>query len=77
MKHIHHSDPSGYWHQSQRENAACAHPTAPVAHSNQTGMGKPSHDEVAARAYEIYRQEGCPQGRDVQHWLEAEKQVSG
>jgi len=26
-------------------------------------------------AYEIYLMEGCPQGRDVQHWLEAETRM--
>ena len=36
---------------------------------------KPSHDEVARKAYEIYLKEGCPQGRDVQHWLDAEARV--
>ena len=74
MKHIHHSDPSAYWHQSQRENSANMHPSA--ADAGQTGMdAKPSHDEVARKAYEIYMKEGCPQGRDVQHWLDAESQI--
>ena len=76
MQRIHHSDPSGYWHQSQRENAVNARPAPPALHSTQTGiMVKPSHDEVARKAYETYQKEGCPQGRDVQHWLEAEIQV--
>ena len=76
MKHTQHSDPSEYWHQSQRENSANKHPSAQAAHSTQTGIKvKPSHDEVAGKAYEIYRKEGCPQGRDVQHWLEAEIEV--
>ena len=33
---------------------------------------EPSHDKVAKKAYAIYLKEGRPQGRDVQHWLEAE-----
>lgn len=33
---------------------------------------KPVHDEVAKKAYAIYLEEGRPQGRDVQNWLEAE-----
>jgi hypothetical protein len=37
---------------------------------------KPSHDEVARKAYDIYLKEGCPQNRDIQHWLEAETQMS-
>lgn len=35
----------------------------------------PSRDEVALQAYLIYVRQGCPQGRDVQHWLEAENQL--
>jgi hypothetical protein len=35
----------------------------------------PSRDEVARRAYFLYQNEGCPQGRDVQHWLEAEAEM--
>jgi hypothetical protein len=77
MKHIHHSDQSAYWHQSQREKSADGHPSAPAGHSTQTGIkAKPSHDEVARNAYEIYLKEGCPQGRDVQHWLMAEAHMS-
>ena len=34
----------------------------------------PSPDEVARRAYFSYVNEGSPQGRDVQHWLDAEAQ---
>lgn len=76
MKHIHHSNPSEYWHQSQRENSANEHPSAQPAHSTHTGIKvKPSRDEVAGKAYEIYRKEGCPQGRDVEHWLDAENQI--
>jgi hypothetical protein len=35
----------------------------------------PSADEVARRAYFSYKNEGSPQGRDVQHWLAAEAQL--
>jgi len=35
----------------------------------------PSPDEVARRAYFSYMNEGSRPGRDVQHWLEAEKQL--
>jgi hypothetical protein len=44
--------------------------------SHKGGKGKPTHDEVARKAYEIYEKEGHPQGRDVQHWLRAESQLS-
>ena len=32
----------------------------------------PSADEVARMAYFSYVNEGSPEGRDVQHWLDAE-----
>lgn len=36
----------------------------------------PSHEEIAARAYQIFVERGCPEGRDLEHWLEAEAQLS-
>ena len=36
----------------------------------------PVSDPVAALAYQIYLQEGRPQGRAVQHWAEAEAQLA-
>jgi Cu2+-exporting ATPase len=36
---------------------------------------KPAEDEVAKKAYAIYLNEGRPQGRDVQNWLEAETKL--
>jgi hypothetical protein len=35
----------------------------------------PFPDEVARRAYFTYLNEGAPQGRHVQHWLDAEAQL--
>ena len=31
--------------------------------------------DVARRAYLIYLEEGCPQGRHVEHWLRAESEL--
>jgi len=33
------------------------------------------HDEIAKVAYDLYQKEGCPEGRELIHWLEAEKIV--
>ena len=33
------------------------------------------HDMVAMRAYELYLDDGAPQGRDVEHWLRAETEL--
>jgi hypothetical protein len=35
----------------------------------------PDHESITKRAYELYQQEGCLDGRALDHWLEAERQV--
>lgn len=35
----------------------------------------PSHDEIARRAYQIYEEEGCQPGREVEYWLRAEAEL--
>jgi hypothetical protein len=50
-------------------------PTAPWGSSQRGVNFVPSPDEVARRAYFTYVNEGAPQGRAVQHWLEAETQL--
>jgi hypothetical protein len=40
-------------------------------------ISQTTHDEIARRAYELWLQEGCPHGRDIAHWREAERQVLG
>jgi hypothetical protein len=37
----------------------------------------PSADEIAAEAYRIYCERGHEDGRDMEHWLEAERRLSG
>ena len=34
-----------------------------------------SSDEIAARAYQIYEREGRSDGRDMDHWLRAEREL--
>jgi hypothetical protein len=36
---------------------------------------KPTHDQIARRAYEIFDKNGRVPGQDVQNWLEAERQL--
>lgn len=58
------------------EKLACARPPATTTNPNKTGIDvRPSRDDVAKRAYYIYLKQGCPQGQDMQHWLEAEAQA--
>ncbi|MEW6159542.1 MAG: DUF2934 domain-containing protein [Verrucomicrobiota bacterium] len=35
----------------------------------------PTHEEIAAEAYNIYLSEGCIDGRDLDHWLQAEARL--
>jgi hypothetical protein len=39
--------------------------------------GKPTHAQIAARAYEIYVKKGRPQGQCESNWLQAEKELMG
>jgi hypothetical protein len=34
-------------------------------------------DRIRARAHEIWKERGCPPGRDVEHWLAAEQELVG
>jgi Protein of unknown function (DUF2934) len=36
---------------------------------------RPSHDEIAQRAYELFEKSGRAPGHDMDHWLEAERQL--
>ncbi len=32
---------------------------------------------IAHRAWEIWQREGCPEGRAMEHWLQAERELAG
>lgn len=38
---------------------------------------KPSRDQIEARAYEIYVEQGRQDGHDQEHWLLAEQELNG
>ena len=40
-----------------------------------SGIGGPSHEKIAARAYSVWVFEGCPEGREDSNWHEAEWQL--
>jgi DUF2934 family protein len=46
---------------------------AKVSHS--TVATRPTGADVAQRAYEIYEREGRPDGRHLQHWIQAESEL--
>ena len=42
---------------------------------NMKSYQQPTHEEISAVARQIYEREGRPEGRAMQHWLQAEKQL--
>jgi hypothetical protein len=69
--------------QSQRtEDSAhlgSIHDHAPVKaqkHGQRHAAAQPSHDEIAKRAYQLFAESGYISGHDVEHWLQAEAQLS-
>jgi hypothetical protein len=39
------------------------------------GSDAPSTERIAARAYEIWQANGCPEGRDAEYWYQAEREL--
>ncbi len=37
---------------------------------------KPSETQIEERAYELYLERGCEHGRDIEDWLEAERELT-
>jgi len=58
----------------QKQNQKPASTTVAELSQNEINF-VPAPDEVARRAYFSYVNQGSPQGHEVQHWLEAEKQL--
>jgi Protein of unknown function (DUF2934) len=56
--------------------AAALLSTAPMLLSQNEINFIPSPDEVARKAYFTYVNQGSPQGREVQHWLQAEAELT-
>ncbi len=56
---------------SRRRTVSSLDAPAPAARSKPAS----SREEIARRAYEIWLSKGCPHGHDVEHWLEAERQI--
>lgn len=36
-----------------------------------------THEQIAERARALWRERGQPEGRDLEHWFEAERQLRG
>lgn len=48
------------------------------AQPTEKGTTNSSHlaEEIKARAYQIWQQQGCPEGLEEQHWRQAEREIS-
>lgn len=44
-------------------------------HQEKAVESEPSYDAVAQRAYELFCERGCADGRDVDDWLQAEQEL--
>ncbi|HUR58890.1 MAG TPA: DUF2934 domain-containing protein [Opitutaceae bacterium] len=49
----------------------------PNTASTATSPNSASADAISRRAYEIWENNGKPDGCDLEHWLQAEKEVGG
>jgi hypothetical protein len=41
------------------------------------GSPPPTHEQIEALAHAIWIDRGCPEGRELDNWLEAERQLKG
>lgn len=39
-------------------------------------MRNDREERLQQRAYEIWEAEGCPEGRDIDHWIQAERELA-
>jgi hypothetical protein len=52
--------------------------SAPAPSARSSGPERaapPSHEEITERARRIWQERGQPEGKDLEHWLEAERQL--
>jgi hypothetical protein len=47
------------------------------AHLAMTSSGSVDVDRIRQRAYELWEQDGCPEGRDMEYWFRAEADLAG
>lgn len=50
--------------------------TSEATKKPRTKKSGPTHDEVAARAYQIYQERGYTAGDPMQDWLQAERELA-
>ncbi|HZP33498.1 MAG TPA: DUF2934 domain-containing protein [Candidatus Acidoferrales bacterium] len=48
----------------------------PSSSNQRSNNHHPSHEHIAIRAYEIYVKRGAEHGRDLDDWLQAERELT-
>ena len=61
--------------QSKASQPSANQQTLVTPHSGSTGTTRPTHAEIAKRAYEIYLKTGRQQGQCERNWLQAEQEL--
>jgi hypothetical protein len=51
--------------------------TVVSTHTTLSSSPSPTHEAIALRAHELYVQSGFQGGRELEFWLEAERQLKG
>jgi hypothetical protein len=62
-------------HASDGTSGACPAEPSFIPQTPDVDPCQPEYNHVALCAYFIWLSEGCPHGRDQEHWLNAEKQL--
>lgn len=52
-------------------------PTTDPTALSAASIGSVSHDAIALRAFHLYCERGCQDGRDLDDWLQAERELRG
>lgn len=58
-----------------RRSSRRAASSAAASTTAATKQSEPTRDQIAKRAYEIWLARGCEHGHDLDHWIEAERQL--
>jgi Protein of unknown function (DUF2934) len=61
--------------QTSRKSPGDSRPDAALR-SNVLAQHRPTHEEIARRAFEIFLARGGEDGRDVEDWLQAEQELT-
>lgn len=70
-------DRVGYENSGEREDSVPRTPEAAPQFAGDTTVGESERERVARRAYELYLARGRGDGRDMDDWLVAERELTG